>query len=205
MKILVVEDEKDLNLLIIKMLKKAGYSADGCCDGREALDYLAGSDYDAILLDVMMPNMNGYELLKKLRDRGDDISILMLTAKDAVEDRVKGLDLGADDYLIKPFSVDELLARIRAMTRKRNGNKTNLMSLEDLTIDISRRTVVRSGQEIQLIPKEFSILEYMMRNQGIVLSRERLENQIWNYEYSGSSNSVDVYMSRLRKKIDSGH
>ena len=173
MKILVVEDEKDLNLLIIKMLKKAGYSADGCCDGREALDYLAGSDYDAILLDVMMPNMNGYELLKKLRDRGDDISILMLTAKDAVEDRVKGLDLGADDYLIKPFSVDELLARIRAMTRKRNGNKTNLMSLEDLTIDISRRTVVRSGQEIQLIPKEFSILEYMMRNQGIVLSRER--------------------------------
>lgn len=205
MKILVVEDEKDLNLLIIKMLKKAGYSADGCCDGREALDYLAGSDYDAILLDVMMPNMNGYELLKKLRDRGDDISILMLTAKDAVEDRVKGLDLGADDYLIKPFSVDELLARIRAMTRKRNGNKTNLMSLEDLTIDISRRTVVRSGQEIQLIPKEFLILEYMMRNQGIVLSRERLENQIWNYEYSGSSNSVDVYMSRLRKKIDAGH
>lgn len=205
MRVLVVEDARDMNRLIVKTLKKAGYSVDGCFDGEEALAYLTGAEYDAILLDVMMPKMDGYEFLKRMRGKGMDTPVLFLTARDAVADRVKGLDLGADDYLIKPFDFDELLARIRVMTRKRAGSRSNRFTLADLTLDTERRTVRRGDGEISLLPKEFSILEYMIRNQGIVLSREQLENQIWNYEYSGSSNNVDVYMSRLRKKIDSGY
>lgn len=205
MRVLVVEDARDMNRLIVKTLKKAGYSVDGCFDGEEAQDCLLGAEYDAILLDVMMPRLDGYELLKRLRDKGVDTPVLFLTARDAVADRVKGLDLGADDYLVKPFDFDELLARIRAMTRKRVGSRSNQFTVADLTVDAERRTASRGGMEIPLLPKEFSILEYMIRNQGIVLPREQLENQIWNYEYSGSSNNVDVYISRLRKKIDHGH
>ena len=202
MRVLVVEDAPDMNHLIAKTLKKEGYNVDCCFDGQEALDYLLGAEYDAVLLDVMMPKLDGFSLLKQLRNRNFETPVLFLTAKDAVADRVKGLDLGADDYLVKPFEFEELLARIRAMTRKRTGNRKNQFSLEDLTIDIERRTVHRGDAEIMLLPKEFSLLEYMIRNQGIVLSREQLENQIWNYEYSGSSNNIDVYISRLRKKIE---
>lgn len=205
MRILVVEDAPDMNRLIGKVLKKAGYSVDGCFNGEEALACLRGAEYDAILLDVMMPRLDGYELLKRLRSKGMDTPVLFLTARDAVADRVKGLDLGADDYLVKPFDFDELLARIRAMTRKRAGSRSNQFTVADLTVDIERRTASRAGIEISLLPKEFTILAYMIRNQGIVLSREQIENQIWNYEYSGSSNNVDVYISRLRKKIDAGH
>lgn len=204
MKILVVEDERDMNCLIVKTLKKNGYSVDSCFDGEDALAYMDGAEYDAILLDVMMPKLDGYGVLQKLRRRGVDAPVLFLTAKDAVEDRVKGLDLGADDYLVKPFDFEELLARIRVMTRKSAGSRSNRLSLADLSIDIRERTAERDGVEIPLLPKEFSILEYMMRNQGAVLSREQLENQIWNYEYSGSSNNIDGYMSRLRKKVDGG-
>lgn len=204
MKILVVEDARDMNRLIEKTLKRAGYSVDSCFDGEEALGCLLGAEYDAILLDVMMPRLDGYSLLKLLRDRDVDTPVLLLTAKDAVADRVKGLDLGADDYLVKPFAFDELLARIRALTRKRAGNRKNQFSIADLVVDIERRTVHRGGVEIALLPKEFSLLEYMIRNQGIVLSRGQMENQIWNYEYSGSSNNIDAYISRLRKKIDGG-
>lgn len=205
MRILVVEDAKDMNCLIVKVLKKAGYSVDGCFDGEDALAHLLGAEYDAILLDVMMPKLDGYEVLKQLRGKGMDTPVLFLTARDAVADRVKGLDLGADDYLVKPFDFDELLARIRAMTRKQAGSRSNQFTLADLTLDTKCRTVRRGNEEISLLPKEFSILEYMIRNQGIVLSREQMENQIWNYEYSGSSNNIDVYISRLRKKIDSGY
>lgn len=202
MRILVVEDSKDLNLLIVKTLKKAGYSVDGCYDGEEAKLHLLGAEYDAILLDIMMPKLNGYELLKQLREQGNDTPVLFLTAKDAISDRVKGLDLGADDYLVKPFDFEELLARIRVMTRKRSGSRSNIFTYEDLSVDTQKRTVTREGTEISLIPKEFTILEHLIRNQGMVISREQLENRIWNYEYSGSSNNIDVYMSRLRKKID---
>ena len=204
MKILVVEDARDLNRLIVKTLKKSGYSVDGCYDGEEALTYLLGAEYDAMILDVMMPKMDGYTLLESIRGRGMDLPVLFLTARDAVADRVKGLDLGADDYLIKPFDFDELLARVRAMTRKRTGSRSNVYTLADLTVDTLRRTARRGDAEIPLLPKEFAILEYMIRNQGAVLSREQLENQIWNYEYSGSSNNMDVYISRLRKKLDGG-
>lgn len=205
MRVLVVEDARDMNRLIEKTLKKAGYSVDCCFDGEEVLSYLPGAEYDAILLDVMMPKLDGYTLLEQLRDRDMAVPVMFLTAKDAVDDRVKGLDLGADDYLVKPFSFDELLARIRAMTRKRTENRKNQFFLADLTVDIERRTAFRAGKEITLLPKEFSLLECMIRNQGVVLSREQLENQIWNYEFSGSSNNIDVYISRLRKKIDSGY
>ena len=202
MRILVVEDSKDLNLLIVKTLKKAGYSVDGCYDGEEAKLHLLGAEYDAILLDIMMPKLNGYDLLEQLREQGIDTPVLFLTAKDAISDRVKGLDLGADDYLVKPFDFEELLARIRVMTRKRSGSRSNIFTYEDLSVDTQKRTVTREGTEISLIPKEFTILEHLIRNQGMVISREQLENRIWNYEYSGSSNNIDVYMSRLRKKID---
>ncbi len=205
MRILVVEDTKDLNMLIVKTLKKAGYSVDGCYDGEEAKLHLLGAEYDAILLDIMMPKLNGYDLLKQLREQGNETPVLFLTAKDAISDRVKGLDLGADDYLVKPFDFDELLARIRVMTRKRSGSRTNVFTYENLSVDTQKRTVTREGIEIPLIPKEFTILEHLIRNQGMVISREQLENRIWNYEYSGSSNNIDVYMSRLRKKIDGDH
>lgn len=204
MKILLAEDERDMNLLITRTLKKSGYSVDSCFDGREALDFLLAAEYDAAILDVMMPEIDGFEVIRRIREKGINIPVLFLTARDAVSDRVKGLDLGADDYLIKPFDFDELLARIRAITRKFSENRSNIFTLGDLTVDTLRRSVRRGEEEITLLPKEFSILEYMIRNQGIVLSREQLENQIWNFEYSGSSNNIDGYISRLRKKLDSG-
>lgn len=202
MRILVVEDSVDMNRLIVKTLKKNDYIVDGCFNGEEAQSYLLGAQYDGVVLDVMMPKLDGYGLISWMRDRGIDIPVLFLTARDAVSDRVKGLDLGADDYLVKPFDFDELLARIRAMTRKRTGSRSNVFTLADLTVDVQRRTAIRGGEEIALLPKEFTILEHLIRNQGIVLSREQLEDKIWNYEFSGSSNNIDGYMSRLRKKID---
>lgn len=204
MRILVVEDEQDLNLLIRKVLAKAGYTVDGCTDGEEAALHLLGAEYDAVILDVMMPKKDGYTLVQEMRGQGIDTPVLFLTARDSIADRVKGLDLGADDYLIKPFDFDELLARIRAMTRKHVGLRTNLLTIGDLTMDVEQRRVTRGGVEIPLLPKEFSILEYLIRNKEKVLSREQIEDQIWNYEYTGNSNNVDGYMSRLRKKIDEG-
>lgn len=164
-----------------------------------------GAEYDAMVLDVMMPKKDGYTLIQELRTKGKDIPVLFLTAKDSVADRVKGLDLGADDYLIKPFDFEELLARIRAMTRKHAGNRNNCFTAGNLTMDVKSHVVTRDGKEITLLPKEFSILEYLLRNKGSVVSREQIEDRIWNYEYSGSSNNVDVYMSKLRKKIDDGY
>ncbi len=202
MRILVVEDEKDMNGLIQKVLKKAGYTVDGCFNGEDAELFLDGAEYDGVVLDVMMPKKDGYTLVKEMREREIDVPVLFLTARDSVDDRVKGLDLGADDYLIKPFSFDELLARIRAMTRKYSGQRTNLWMVGDLVLDTNTHSVTRSKEPIQLLPKEYSILEYLLRNKGKVLSREQIEDRIWNYDYSGSSNNVDGYMSRLRKKID---
>lgn len=202
MRILVVEDEQDMNLLIQKVLKRSGYSVDGCFDGQEAEDYLAGTEYDVILLDVMLPKRDGYQLVADLRGKGVDTPVLFLTARDSIADRVKGLDLGADDYLVKPFDFDELLARIRVLSRKRVGHKSNQFTVADLTLDVERRQVYRAGQEIRLLPKEFSILECLMRGKGNVLSRRQIEDSIWNYDDTPSSNNVDVYISKLRKKID---
>ena len=204
MRILVVEDERDLNRILTKTLTAEGYSVDACFDGLEALDYLSGASYDVIVLDRMMPRMDGMELLSRLRGQGDETPVIFLTAKDAVSERVRGLDAGADDYLVKPFSFDELMARIRVVTRKHSGSTTNLFTVGDLTVDTGAHTVRRGEKNINLSTKEFALLEYMIRNKGVVLSRESIENNLWNYDYSGGSNVVDVYISYLRRKIDSG-
>lgn len=202
MRILVVEDEKDLNRVISKRLESEGYSVDRCFDGEEALDFIDVGEFDAIVMDIMMPRINGIEVLKQMRSRNNTTPVLLLTARDGIGDRVNGLDAGADDYLIKPFAFEELLARIRVMTRKASGNSTNVFSAADLTMDLNSHTVVRGDVNINLSAKEFEILEYLLRNKGIVLSREKIESHVWNFDYSGGTNVVDVYIRYLRKKID---
>jgi len=202
MRILVAEDERDLNRIITKRLEKEGYSVDSCFDGEESLDFLAVGEYDAVLLDIMMPKMDGLSVVRSMRSQNNNTPVLFLTAKDSVQDKVTGLDAGAEDYLVKPFAFDELLARIRVMTRKKAGESTNILSVGDLTMDIGKHMVTRDGKEIELSAKEFAILEYMLMNKGIVLSREKIENHIWNFDYAGGSNVVDVYIRYLRRKID---
>ncbi|HPE39119.1 MAG TPA: response regulator transcription factor [Bacillota bacterium] len=205
MRILLAEDEKDLNQVIKQKLTSDGYFVDCCYDGEEALDYLECTDYDAIILDIMMPKKDGYEVLRMLRQAGKTTPVLFLTARDAISDRVKGLDSGANDYLVKPFSFDELTARLRAMTRSSFGMVSNMITVADLHLDIAAHTVKRGGNEIILSAKEYALLEYLMRNAGIVLSREKIEDHIWNADYEGGTNVVDVYISYLRRKIDDGY
>lgn len=202
MRLLVAEDEKDMNRLITRALEKEGYGVDSCFDGEEAMNYLESAEYDGVILDIMMPKMDGHQVLKKLRARGSDLPVLFLTARDSIADRVAGLDLGADDYLIKPFDFDELLARVRAMMRKRSGHKTSVITIGDLKIDTGSHEVTRGDRSIELSSREYSILEYMAMHPGQVLSREQIETHVWNFDYSGGSNVVDVYISYLRKKID---
>lgn len=202
MRILVAEDEKDLNRVISKRLEKEGYSVDSCFNGEEVLCYVAAGEFDAVVLDIMMPVKDGMTALREMRSKGIRTPVLLLTAKDTVADRVNGLDAGAEDYLIKPFAFEELLARIRVMTRKAVGNPTNTFVAEDLVMDTKTKTVVRGGREISLSAKEYDILEYLLRNKGVVLSREKIENHVWNFDYSGGTNIVDVYIRYLRKKID---
>lgn len=204
MRLLVAEDQKDLNDIITKTLIRNHYTVDSCFDGEEALDYLEMAEYDAVILDIMMPKKNGLEVLKALRASKNTVPVLLLTARDSISDRVTGLDAGADDYLIKPFAFEELLARIRAMLRKREGRAQNRCQVANLTVDFDTRTVMRDLVPITLSSKEFSILEYLVNNQGIVLSRDRIEQHIWNYDYEGGSNVVDVYIRYLRKKLDEG-
>ena len=204
MRILVVEDEKHLNRIISEAVEDEGYSVDSCYNGVEALEYLACADYDVIILDIMMPKMNGLELVRRLRDRGDCTPVLFLTARDAVADRVEGLESGGDYYLTKPFDFQELMAVVRVMTRKYTGNRSNVYTIADLSLDSNTKTVTRAGKNIELTAKEFSLLEYMLRNKGVVLSREMIENNLWNYDYEGGTNVVDVYVGYLRKKMDTG-
>ena len=204
MRILVVEDEKNLNRLISDMLKKEHYSVDSCFRGDEAEDYLRGAEYDAIVLDIMLPAKNGLQILRDMRVRKDKTPVLLLTAKDSVADRVAGLDAGADDYLVKPFAKDELLARIRVMIRRSSGSVSNVFSVADLTVDCDSRIAKRGESVIQLATKEFDLLEYLIRNAGKVLTREKISHHIWNYDYEGGSNVVDVYIRYLRKKLDEG-
>lgn len=202
MRILVVEDEPKLNELIAKRLRLEHYSVDTCLNGREAMDYLSCAEYDAVVLDIMLPGVSGFEVLKDLRDRNDRTPVLFLTARDTIDDRVAGLDAGADDYLVKPFAFDELLARIRVMIRRSSGHVSNVLTLADLTVDCDARTVRRGGQDISLSSKEFAILEYLIRNSGKVLSRDKIGLHVWNYDYEGGSNIVDVYIRYLRRKLD---
>ena len=202
MRILVVEDEKDLNTILTKVFIKSGYQVDSCFNGDEAKYNIEQFEYDLVVSDIMMPVFNGLELLKWMRNRNYITPFLLLTAKDSINDKVTGLDMGADDYLIKPFNIDELLARVRALTRKNLTNKSNILYCGDLSLDSLKKEVFRDNEEIKLIPKEFIILEYLIKNKGIVISREKLENQIWSFDNFGSSNNIDVYISRIRKKID---
>lgn len=205
MRILLAEDERDLNNIITQKLTADGYSVDRCFDGEEAIDILSYTEFDAVILDIMMPKADGFAVLNALRSMGKTTPVMFLTAKDAVSDRVRGLDSGANDYLVKPFSFEELSARLRAMTRTSFGVASNVLRIADLSMDCTARTVTRGGAEIRLSAKEYAMLEYLMYNQGRVLSREMIEDHVWNFDYEGGTNVVDVYISYLRKKIDDGY
>lgn len=202
MRILIAEDEKSLNRIITRQLSSANYSVDSCFDGEEALDCLSFAEYDAAILDINMPKLDGFSLVKKIRAKGINVPVLFLTARDSIEDRVEGLDIGADDYLVKPFSFDELLARIRVMIRRKADVRTSILTCSDLSLDLGSHRVSRGGRDIDLTAKEFELLRCLMINKGNVLSREQIENHIWNFDYEGGTNVVDVYIRYLRKKID---
>ena len=205
MRLLVVEDEKKLNELITKKLKKEYYGVDSCFDGEEAVRYVEGTEYDAIILDIMLPKLDGFEVIKRIRAKKNKVPILLLTARDNIDDKVKGLDYGADDYLVKPFIFEELMARIRVLLRRNSGNADNVVTIANLKVDLDAKTVFRDGVLIKLSGREYSILEYLIRNKGKILPRERIEDHIWNYEYEGGTNVIDVYIRYLRKKIDDSY
>lgn len=205
MRLLVVEDEKKLNDLITKKLEKEYYGVDSCFDGEEAVRYVEGTEYDAVILDIMLPKLDGFEVIKRIRAKKNKVPILLLTARDNIDDKVKGLDYGADDYLVKPFIFEELMARIRVLLRRNSGNADNVITIANLKVDLDAKTVFRDDVLIKLSGREYSILEYLIRNKGKILPRERIEDHIWNYEYEGGTNVIDVYIRYLRKKIDDGY
>jgi DNA-binding response OmpR family regulator len=203
-KILIVEDEKRIVSFVKNGLKSEGFTVDSANDAEEGL-FLAGeSSYDLVVLDVMLPGMDGIALCKKLRSMGKAMPIIMLTAKDAVEDRVKGLDAGADDYLTKPFSFVELLARVRALTRRHHPTRSKTLKIGDLAVDTEAHAVTRGKKVIELSPTEFKLLSYLMENQNKALSKSLILENIWGYDFSPESNIVDVYIKYLRDKIDKG-
>ncbi len=203
MRILIADDERALSDVIEKRLKKEGYAVDCVYNGLDALSYLEAAEYDAAILDIMMPSLSGTEALESYRKKGGKTPIIFLTAKASVSDRIKGLDAGADDYIVKPFSFDELLARLRSVLRRsaRNFN-SSILQIDTLTLDMRCGVVKRGENVIDLTQKEYSMLEYMMINSNMILSREMLLSHVWDYSYEGQSNMVDVYIRYLRKKID---
>ncbi len=205
MRLLIVEDQNELRNILKKRLDESGYMVDMAADGELALDLLDYTDYDLIVLDIMIPKINGLEVLRKVRKEKKTTPVLMLTARDSIEDRVKGLDLGADDYLVKPFAFDELLARIRVLLRRKDNEIQNIINLANLTLNRTLKEVRRGDSLITLSKKEYILLEYLLLNKGIVISRERLESVSSNYDYEGYSNVIDVYIRFLRKKIDEGY
>mgnify|MGYP001581910941 FL=1 len=201
MRILVVEDEKRIADFLGRGLESAGYAVDLAGDGATAMDLVHAADYDVIVLDLMLPDTDGLTLLGKIRDRKSSPPVLILSARGGLDDRVKGLELGADDYLVKPFAFVELLARVRALLRRGQPAPEKLQA-GDLCVDSMRRRVTRAGENIELAPKEFSILEYLMRNRGRPLSRTMIVEHVWDMDYDGLTNIVDVYIRHLRSKID---
>lgn len=202
---MVVEDELHLNDVIAKRLLQEHYSVDACKNGNDALDYIRCAEYDAVILDIMLPGCSGLEVLREMRIKQNRTPVLLLTAKDSIDDRVTGLDAGADDYLVKPFALEELLARIRVMIRRSQNLISSRIKIGDMIIDCDRRTVTRGGTPVVLSSREFDVLEYLARNTGIVLSRDKISQHLWNYDYEGSSNVIDVYIRYLRRKLDEGH
>ena len=204
MRILVVEDEQRIAVFIKQGLEEEGYAVDVAYDGEEALDWAAMVDYDLIVLDVLLPKKNGIQTCRDLRAQGNKVPVLMLTARDAVEDRVRGLDSGADDYLVKPFAFQELLARIRALLRRSGEVKTTRLQVGDLLLDTLTHRATRGERAIELTAREYAILEFLMRHAGQVLSRTQIAEHVWNYDFYSTSNVVDVYIRYLRRKVDEG-
>lgn len=203
MHVLVVEDEKRLAQLIKRALEEESHVVDVSHDGAEALEMAEGTDYDLMVLDLMLPTMDGIDVCKSLRNEGNDVRILMLTARDAVDDRVQGLEAGADDYLIKPFSFSELLARVHALSRRQVQPQTEQeLVCGDLVLDLQRREARRGDRVIELTAKEYQLLEYLMRNAGHVLTRTQILDHVWGYNVDSFSNVVDIYVHYLRNKVD---
>jgi len=205
MRILVVEDEQKIARFIKKGLVEEGYAVDIARNGEEALSYAAAAPYDLIILDLLLPKMDGIAVCRRLRESDLEVAVLMLTAKDSIEDRVTGLDAGADDYLVKPFAFAELLARIRALLRRPRSASSSILQVSDLVLDLARHRVERNGAPIELTPKEYALLEYLMRNPCQVLTRTQIMQHVWDYDFFAGSNIVDVYIRYLRKKIDEGY
>lgn len=207
LKILIVEDETKLAEVLRRGLREHGFSVEQASDGMVGLDAILSGSFDAVVLDVMLPRLDGFEVLSRIRIAGCAVPILMLTARNAVDDRVRGLDLGADDYLPKPFAFKELLARLRAITRRPPVEPQNILRIADLEVDPRTHEVRRAGRLIDLSAREFALLEYFIRRKGLVLTRAMILDQVWasDYDYDGGSNLVEVYVNFLRKKLDSGH
>lgn len=205
MYVLVVEDERRLAQLVRKVLEEEGHTVDVAYDGEEGLQMALEGTHDVVVLDIMLPQMDGIEVCRSLRRNRVDTPVLLLTALDGVDDRVRGLDAGADDYLAKPFAFQELLARIRALSRRRvQPRDPQELAVDDLTLDLRRRRAQRNGTTIELSPKEFSLLEFLMRNEGRVVTRMQILDHLWGYDFATDSNLVDVYVAYLRRKVDKG-
>lgn len=205
MRLLIAEDERATADTLARRLREEHYAVDVCYDGDEAWDYLSTTEYDVAVLDIMMPGRDGVSLVRGMRAAGNGAPVLLLTARDAVSDRVEGLNAGADDYLVKPFAFEELSARLRVLTRRGGGRQTtNRFALADLVVDADSRSVERGGKPVALTSREYALLEYLIRNQGRVLSRQQIEEHVWSYDYEGASNMVDVYIRNLRRKLDDG-
>ena len=202
MRILLVEDNQQLHKSLRKSLEEDGYAVDSAFDGEEGQDYALSAPYDLIILDVMLPKKNGFLVCRELRQQRVQSPILMLTARDAIDDRVEGLDRGADDYLVKPFATKELRARLRALLRRDQPEKTGFLQVADLRLDPADHHVERQGISIELTAKEFSLLEYLMRNVNRLVTRRMIETHIWNYDFISGSNVIDVTIRRLRRKVD---
>lgn len=202
MRMLVIEDNRRLSAALKSCLEQETYAVDVAYDGQEGLDFAQSTPYDAIILDVMLPVIDGIEVCRRLRSQRVNIPIMMLTARDTVEDRVRGLDSGADDYLVKPFALAELNARLRALLRRQTSQRGGLIEVGDLRVDPASHEVLRAGRAIDLTAREYALLEYFARHPGQIITREMAESHIWSYDYVGASNVVDVYVRRLRRKID---
>jgi DNA-binding response OmpR family regulator len=202
MRVLVVEDEKKIATLVGKALADAGYSVATLFRGDEALNALRETPYDAAVLDIMLPGLNGLAVLRRLRAESNPVPILLLTARGEISDKVEGLELGADDYLSKPFAVEEFVARVRALLRRQSGDLLTIYKVGDLSMDVARRRVLRVGQRIELTGREFSLLELLLRSPGHVFTRTQICERVWDYHFDPGTNLVDVYVQRLRRKLD---
>lgn len=203
MRVLVVEDEAKVLSFLKKGFEEHGFTVDTAQDGREGYFLAEGQEYDCIVLDIMLPKLDGYEVIRELRKKGKKTPVIFLTAKDTVDDRVKGLELGGDDYLVKPFAFSELLARVRVLLRRGKLGDITFLQVKDLTLDLTKRIVKRGERLIDLTPREFSLLQYLMEHKGEVVTRTMLSENVWGYHFDSMSNVIDVHINNLRKKIES--